>query len=586
MRAFLYPSPELDLPDSVFPLEARTVSVGRHPNNEISLLLESVSRFHAKLEQAGDTYVVTDLNSSNGTFVNSDKLSGPRRLEEGDTVTFGRAEFQFSLRVPGPKRPTEAPGEPTEDELINSDEDTSSISLICDDESSSVILTERSNIESPTQEMRRFIPELGMNIDDLKRVNSRLIALYNLNEVLRTSETEHEILEGMASLVFDALDADRLIVILAEDGQLQLDSRLVRYRSGKPDREVALSRTIVQKCFDQRVAILSRDARIDSRFSGSESIVASDIRSTICVPLISKRSTVGICFVDTRETIHVFDESDLAFLSSLCYDIAYAIDNMRLEADKLKNERLAAVGQTIAGLAHNIKNILQLAKGGMELMDAAVAKENFGDVTSFWPVVRRGIDRMQAMTQEMLEYSRQTKPDLVPANINEILTDIVDSFQRDRVESGVEILLELAHEVPIRKLDPDGLFKAIMNLLSNSVDAFEGAGGRVVIRTLCKDDTIRVEVEDNGRGIPKDKLARIFQPFFTTKGSKGTGLGLSMTRKYIEDMNGIMKVKSEEGRGTTFTLEFPPAIAHIETERSRDTDKPRATESAEATRTE
>ncbi len=222
------------------------------------------------------------------------------------------------------------------------------------------------------------------------------------------------------------------------------------------------------------------------------------------------------------------------------------------------------MGQTIAGLAHNIKNILQLAKGGIELMDNAIGRESLEDVTSFWPVVRRGIDRMQSLTTEMLDYSRQTQPELHDANVNEVIDDLVRSFQRDRVDSGVEIDVELSPNIPMRRIDPDGLFKSVMNLLSNSVDAFEGGGGRITISTQFVRDTIYVAVEDNGRGIPKGKLNKIFQPFFTTKGSKGTGLGLSMTKKYIDDMGGSIQVESEEGEGTSFTIALPPPSRRVE----------------------
>ncbi len=187
--------------------------------------------------------------------------------------------------------------------------------------------------------------------------------------------------------------------------------------------------------------------------------------------------------------------------------------------------------------------------------------------------MRRGIERMQVLTQEMLDYSRQTPPELVEASVNEVIRDTVQAFEKDAVDAGVEIVVNLAPDLPKRKIDPGGLMKSLLNLITNAVDAFEGRGGRIEISTCLKDDAILIVVSDNGKGIPRDKMARIFQPFFTTKGSKGTGLGLSMTKKYIDDMGGHISVQSEEGRGTTFTIVFPPTEGNLSRRRYAAGDK-------------
>ncbi|MGC8842144.1 MAG: ATP-binding protein [Candidatus Sumerlaeaceae bacterium] len=556
MAAYLYPSKELNLGDKPFELKGRVVTLGRHPNNDISLLMESISRFHAKLELVGTRWVVSDLNSSNGTFLNGERIATPRPLSEGDVLTLGRADFIFSYLSPEERERHAREG------TTPTPQTSSGVNLLGEDESSSTILSTKLSVEA-TPPPTRFFAEVGVDLPALRRANERLLALYELNEIIRTSTTTQEMLERAMDLIFECLPADRGVILTVEAPGAQLEPQVVRFRDPNTSGELAISKTIVEKAMREQVAILSRDASLDSRFTGSESIIAHDIRSTMCVPMVSKKNVLGIIFVDSRERVHSFTEDDLAFLASLANDLAISIENANLLQESIKNERLAAVGQTIAGLAHNIKNILQLARGGIELLDAAVAKRNVEDIETFWPIVKRGIERMQQLTQEMLDFSRQTKPELVEAAINDVVLDTVRSFEKDAVECGVEIELELAQDLPRRRIDPNGLCKSLLNLLTNAVDAFEGRGGKIVITTSCENDVVYLRVQDNGKGIPRDKLGRIFQPFFTTKGSKGTGLGLAMTKKYIEDMGGTISVQSVEGQGTTFTIAFPPPPKEI-----------------------
>lgn len=561
MNAYLYPDRELGLGDQAYELTKRVVTVGRHPNNDVALLLESISRFHARLEQRDNGWLLSDLNSSNGTFVNGERITMPRLLNNKDMITFGRADFSFSSISPeqrNAKRSTEST-QPS----IMVEQHTSSINIVGDEQRPSLILSTQLSVESTPLPGKVFLEQGVPDIEGLRKANERLTTLYKLTEVIRSSLTREEILASVMALIFEVLPADRGAILIVDSADGQLEPKTIRFREDSGSTELSISRTIISKCRDERVAILSRDAKIDARFGSSESIMASDMRSAMCVPLISKKKLVGILFLDTRESVRVFTEDDLTFVASLANDVALTIDNLALAEENIKNERLAAVGQTIAGLAHNIKNILQLAKGGMELMDAAINKKRFQDLDTYWPVVRRGIDRMQSLTQEMLAFSRQTRPQLLDVSPNEVIRETIASFEKESMKPGVELQVQLAQELPPRKIDPDGLMKSLLNLIGNAADAFEDMGGEIVVSTMGEEDTVVIRVKDNGRGIPRDKLGKIFQPFFTTKGSKGTGLGLSMTKKYIEDMGGIVTVESDEGHGTTFTIALPPLVQEM-----------------------
>ena len=153
----------------------------------------------------------------------------------------------------------------------------------------------------------------------VQRANERLLALYKLNDIIRTSTTVHEMAERAMDLIFECLPADRGVIMTIDGPDAPPEPRVVRLRESGQRGELAISRTIVDKAVRERVAILSRDATIDSRFKGSESIIAHDIRSTMCVPMVSKNNVHGIIFLDCRESVHAFTEEDLAFLADTAF---------------------------------------------------------------------------------------------------------------------------------------------------------------------------------------------------------------------------------------------------------------------------
>lgn len=543
--AYLYPDTDLGLIPSVFVAEPGGVTIGRHPDNSLPLTIDSISRHHATLERVANQWLLSDLNSSNGTFINGERITASRSLRDGDLITFGKANFTFRAEAAGAETGLPA-------------EHSSGLRLVGDDEDSSVVLSTKLSDRTPYKSG----PIEKTSEEHLDKVNQRLLALYRLSDILRGASRRENIITALMELVFENLPADRGVVLALAEGTDELIPELFRFREGVDNRELILSKTITRRVVTERVAVLSRDVRVDNRFQASESIMASDIRSAMCVPLAGKRSLMGLLFLDSRESLHAFTEDDLAFVSALATDAAMTLENLSLLGENIRQERLAAVGQTISGLAHNIKNILQLARGGAELMDAAIEKKNFEDVKTLWPITRRSVERMQSLTLEMLDFSRQSKPKLEAGDVNELVRQIAETIKADSRETMVVVTLVCDASCGQPAIDADSLSKAIMNLLSNACDALHGQRDAEItlVTENCKGNVL-VRVKDNGPGIPPDVLPRVFQPFFSTKGSKGNGLGLPMTRKYLEDMGARLDVKSKPGEGAEFIILIPAESA-------------------------
>ena len=234
-----------------------------------------------------------------------------------------------------------------------------------------------------------------------------------------------------------------------------------------------------------------------------------------------------------------------------------AIENAQLYADNLRAERMSAIGQTIAGLSHYTKNILAGLQGGVELVNLGFKKKNEETLTEGWQMVERNIGRVSELVLDMLNYSREKGPSLHPTDINQTISDVVRLFSERIIERKVSLDLCLNKKINPIMLDPSGMERIILNLISNSLDALPEENGRIIVQTSLYKKRVSIKVGDNGCGIPPDKVKKIFDFFMSTKGSKGTGIGLAVVQKIVKEHKGRIKVESKVGKGTTFTISLP-----------------------------
>jgi len=235
----------------------------------------------------------------------------------------------------------------------------------------------------------------------------------------------------------------------------------------------------------------------------------------------------------------------------------------RLEQELVKSERLAAVGQTVAGLAHGIKNILHGLKGGSYLVDIGINKEDSVKLKKGWEMIKRNVARTSNLVMDLLSYAKEREPQYENCNPNEIAEDVCVLVQDKAREHSVEIIKEFDNTIGEVSMDPDTIHEVLLNLMSNAVDAclFDenvDKEWRVrLVTTKEKGNLIRFEVIDNGTGMDEDVMKKLFTSFFSTKGHRGTGLGLMVTRKHIEEHKGDITVDSQPGKGTTFSFRLP-----------------------------
>jgi PAS domain S-box-containing protein len=232
----------------------------------------------------------------------------------------------------------------------------------------------------------------------------------------------------------------------------------------------------------------------------------------------------------------------------------------RLESEKLVAERLAAVGQTVAGLAHGIKNILTGLEGGLFVMNSGLGKADVDMIQKGLSMLESNIGRITHVVKEFLNFARGREPSVHMADPAAVAHEIVDLFQDAALKEGVRLVADLPATLPEAPIDSEGIHTCLANLVSNAIDAClmsENADGVVGFKVWDRDGVICYEVTDNGIGMDYEVKKKLFTSFFSTKGShEGTGLGLLVTRKIIQEHGGRVAFESTEGKGATFRIEL------------------------------
>jgi signal transduction histidine kinase len=232
-------------------------------------------------------------------------------------------------------------------------------------------------------------------------------------------------------------------------------------------------------------------------------------------------------------------------------------ENAQLVKALLQAERMAAIGQAITGVAHCIKNLLQGLQGGMFMLKKAIKKSNADVPERVVDVLDRNFTQMEELVLDMLTYSKEREPEYEIVDLNKVVCSVADLMRPKAEGKKVEIRFEPGAGLTEVHIDPKGIYRCVLNLVSNACDACDIGGSVNMVTRATSDGRVVIEVSDNGCGMDEETLGRIYDAFFSTKGSKGTGLGLSVTQKIVKEHNGTIDVHSELGKGSTFQILLP-----------------------------
>jgi two-component system, NtrC family, sensor kinase len=552
-----------------FALSEPVVGIGRDAGNTIRLNDTEISRRHAELYQKpgdGRRYYIRDVGSANGTYVNNSPVSDTP-LQPGDQVQIGQSVLVFS----GGRGDASA-----------GDDLAEKISLITrqDVELSSAII--RTVAEAEGSRILAHPEKIQGTL--AKKLLTNLGILYELSQAVSHILDLGELLDRVLELMFRSLEADRGCILLRnpDSGQYQPKAVRWRVRPPSPSEKFPVSRTIMEYVLREKQGILVSDVQTDERFKTTQSIVRQGIREVICVPMRGRHETTGILYLDTHTApkefvtqalesgddvlpTGKFTEDSLSLAIAIAHQAALAVEDTRYHEALLQAEKLAAVGQTVAVLSHHIKNILQGLRSGGDIIRMGLAEGQFDAplVQQGWKIVEKNQGKIYDLVMDMLNFSKDREPSIEEVDVNALVRDVLEMVRSRAQNKGIHLDVQLP-ELPSCQADPEGLHRALLNIVTNAFDAVEDRKSpQLLIRTAFeaatdgRSDWVRIDVLDNGPGIPQEQMNNLFKPFQSSKGSRGTGLGLAVSRKILREHGGDILVKSVPGKGSRFVLRFP-----------------------------
>jgi len=346
-------------------------SLGRHPRNTHQVLDRVVSKEHCHIELIGDEYVLKDLGSLNGTYINGDRVEGQQSLEPGDEITIGSTRIIFDP----PDRATSL----SFDAMLN-DEPREATNRFKIGETNAAPLI-RAKV-SALADKTFFAEELVQDDASLRRDYEKLRASYEVTRAIELGTSITALCSKILEVAFRLVPADRGVVLLHNEQNVLEPVSVRSAEDVDPNQEVVVSKTVLDTVVREKEAVLSHDASADARFQSAQSVIMQGIRSTMCVPLLQGDTVLGVMMLDSKLATHAFTDKDLALFETVASQAAIAVQNTlfakRIEQEAVMRERFrrllspAIAEQVLSGQ-------LEVTKGG-ELRETTIL---FADIRGF-----------------------------------------------------------------------------------------------------------------------------------------------------------------------------------------------------------
>ncbi|MCS6798181.1 MAG: ATP-binding protein [Myxococcota bacterium] len=303
--------------------------------------------------------------------------------------------------------------------------------------------------------------------------------------------------------------------------------------------------------------------RREARAATDVAAMLDALGASVAAPIRGDEGTTyGLLVVRDERLRDAFSPEEVDLLRALGAQAALAIENSRVYQRFKERDRLAALGEMAAGLAHEIRNPLGAIKGSAQVLAETEAGE---EAREFLGIIVEEVDRLDRVVRSFLDYARPARGNPQPTDVGTVVQRTVSLLAAECERAGIEVRIDLAEQLPPVRVDADRLHQVLINLVQNAVQAMEGRGGELRLSTSAhppstpgESGRVEVRVADTGPGIPREVLGRLFVPFVTTK-ERGTGLGLAVSQRIVAAAGGRIEVRSSPGNGATFIVHLPVA---------------------------
>ncbi|WP_373045456.1 ATP-binding protein [Vulgatibacter sp.] len=363
---------------------------------------------------------------------------------------------------------------------------------------------------------------------------------------------------GPAPAPFLDASAARGLLAIARSGQKAVLLENVDRRLHELRRQLAAGARTTAAPTDET----ARAADEQQRLAEVRSALFS-MKAGICIPLLGAERVIGFLNLQDERVPEAYSSDEIALLLEIAEQTATVVENSKLYDRMKERDRLAALGEMAAGLAHEIRNPLGAIKGAAQFLDP---QQLGGEEGEFVQVIIDEVDRLNGVVTQFLDYARPLKSTPHPIDVNDLVERTLRLVQTNLPE-GIEVQAILDRALPRAQSDAEQLKQVIINLVQNAVQAMPG-GGRLIISTAAPEEAggfrlrgrgpemVELRVRDDGPGIPENQRDHIFVPFYTTK-EKGTGLGLAISQRIVRSHGGSIGLQSRPGEGTEFVVRLP-----------------------------
>jgi len=381
-----------------------------------------------------------------------------------------------------------------------------------------------------------------------------------LNYAMKWAE---EFMDAEASTVYELDEEKSELFIRIARGEKKESVERIKFELGK-----GISGHVVQT--GQPMVV--QDVRKEKRFSPKfDRITGFRTRSMICVPLILRGKTIGALQVLNKKSGDLFTQIDVELLTSMSQQIAVAMENaklyrrlekkfelnareLKIAQDKLVlSERLVAMSHLVQGVAHEIRNPITTIGGFARRIKKTLKKDP--EVDKYLNVILEESERLESLVRQVHEYSSVLAATLAMDDIRATLHEVVNKFEPIAQQQGVSLVTKIDESLPLTRMASAQIMTALSNIMENALEAMPN-GGELVLEAKQRNSQLFIKILDTGYGIRQEYLSSVYDPFFSSK-THGAGLGLAMVYQIVKNHDGEITIQSQEGKGTSVTIQLP-----------------------------
>lgn len=413
-------------------------------------------------------------------------------------------------------------------------------------------------------------------------------AVRHLLRTLRTVISLDEMCEHVLSALHDPQDNVHVAIYLATEGELEFQKKGARgmeppsalsirqqpslLQELQKEKRPLVLESIEQQGQDYSSALTTVDSSMQREYARMAETATSmrKMGAQVVIPMLSHDRMVGLLMLGTKHDASVFSTEEIALLLSVAEACAILMDKSQEYEQLRERDRLVAVGEMAAGMAHEIKNPLGAIKGAAQCLEPEFLPKEANELVH---IIVEEVDRLNRVLTEFLEYARPYHGNPVPTNVNDVIRATHRILQQKSIPQNIQVHKDLDDNLALAMIDPEQFKQVLLNLILNAMDAMP-KGGTLTLRSFAthafadapahsfqgaRKNQILVQVQDTGEGIEAENLSRVFIPFFTTK-PNGTGLGLAISHRIVRNTGGQMQLVSRAGQGSVFTVSLPAAF--------------------------